>query len=149
MHAHARARWYAAHVGRMVHGAARLPCPRRAQALALVAPSWPPRLREPKHARCLPWPAAPQVFEDRNGSIVMSFDRARAITEGDLSSYMNTLAKASPMAAAYRLFKDASQWGLVDEETQAVFYVMWPPWVRHRCVRVCACPCARVLVRGT
>lgn len=81
------------------------------------------------------WPTGfLQVFEDRNGSIVMSFERGRAITEGDLSSYMNTLSKTSPMVAAYRLLKDASQWGLVDEETQAVFYVMWPPWVRHRYV---------------
>ena len=32
----------------------------------------------------------------------------------------------------YHLSKDGSQWGLVDPETQAVFYLFWPPWVRHR-----------------
>jgi len=24
---------------------------------------------------------------------------------------------------------------VVDDETQSAFYLMWPPWIRHRCVR--------------
>ncbi|GIL52861.1 hypothetical protein Vafri_8631 [Volvox africanus] len=73
-----------------------------------------------------------QVFEDRNGSVVVSFQMSTAVQEGDLSSYMNTLCKRNHVVATYQLIKDATRWGLVDEGTGAVFYVMWPPWVRHR-----------------
>ncbi|GLI59937.1 hypothetical protein VaNZ11_001987 [Volvox africanus] len=73
-----------------------------------------------------------QVFEDRNGSVVASFQMSTAVEEGDLSSYMNTLCKRNHVVATYQLTKDATRWGLVDEGTGAVFYVMWPPWVRHR-----------------
>ncbi|KAL6759204.1 hypothetical protein V8C86DRAFT_1351378 [Haematococcus lacustris] len=79
------------------------------------------------------WPTAfLQVFEDRSGALVLSFDRTCAVVEGDLSSYMQNLAKNSALVAEYHLAKDGIQWGLVDPETQAVFYLLWPPWVRHR-----------------
>ncbi|KXZ54593.1 hypothetical protein GPECTOR_4g658 [Gonium pectorale] len=79
------------------------------------------------------WPRSfLQVFEDRNGAVVFSFDRNRAVAEGDISSYMNTLAKRHHLVASYQLLKDATQWGLVDAASQGVFFVMWPPWVRHR-----------------
>ncbi|KAG2436100.1 hypothetical protein HYH02_011611 [Chlamydomonas schloesseri] len=79
------------------------------------------------------WPTGfLQIFEDANGSVVVSFDKARAVSEGDLTSYMNTLAKRHHLVAAFHLLKDATQWGLVDADTGAVFYVLWPPWVRHK-----------------
>lgn len=34
-----------------------------------------------------------QVFEDRSGAIVLSFDRARAVLEGDLPAYMQNMVK--------------------------------------------------------
>ena len=64
--------------------------------------------------------------------MVVSFDKSRAVSEGDLTSYMNTLAKRHHLVAAFHLLKDATQWGLVDADTGAVFYVLWPPWVRHK-----------------
>ncbi|KAG2426311.1 hypothetical protein HXX76_013068 [Chlamydomonas incerta] len=79
------------------------------------------------------WPTGfLQIFEDSNGSVVVSFDKSRAVSEGDLTSYMNTLAKRHHLVAAFHLLKDATQWGLVDGDTGAVFYVLWPPWVRHK-----------------
>ncbi|PNW83149.1 hypothetical protein CHLRE_06g308650v5 [Chlamydomonas reinhardtii] len=79
------------------------------------------------------WPTGfLQIFEDSNGSVVVSFDKSRAVSEGDLTSYMNTLAKRHHLVAAFHLLKDATQWGLVDADTGAVFYVLWPPWVRHK-----------------
>ncbi len=64
--------------------------------------------------------------------MVVSFDRSRAVAEGDVTSYMNTLAKRHHLVAAFHLLKDSTQWGLSDPGSGAVFYVMWPPWVRHR-----------------
>ncbi|PNH10444.1 hypothetical protein TSOC_002837 [Tetrabaena socialis] len=51
-----------------------------------------------------------QIFEDGNGSVVASFDKGRAVAEGDLSAYMNTLAKRHPLVAAFQLGKDATQY---------------------------------------
>jgi hypothetical protein len=34
-----------------------------------------------------------QVFEDKSGALVMCFDRSQAVLEGDLSAYMQRLAK--------------------------------------------------------
>jgi len=81
------------------------------------------------------WPSAfLQVFEDRSGAVVLSFDKVRATSEGDLPAYMANMVKHGALVAEYKLVKDGAQWGLVDSETQSVFYVMWPPWVRHRYV---------------
>lgn len=51
---------------------------------------------------------------------------------GDMSSYMQNFQKSSRIASEFKLVKDGTQWGLLDPETQGVFYVVWPPWVRHR-----------------
>ncbi len=40
----------------------------------------------------------------------------------------------------YKLTKDGSQWGIEDADTNAVFYLFWPPWVRHRFVGLPAKP---------
>jgi hypothetical protein len=113
-------------------------------------------------------PSAPgstcQVFEDRTGALVMCFDRSQAVLEGDLSAYMQQLAKSHwlvgrrpahlpsqyvlgqhmsgqpllepthplPQINEYRLTKDGTHWGVEDLQTQSVFYLVWPPWVRHR-----------------
>eukprot|EP00955_Chlamydomonas_euryale_P083098 363798-Chlamydomonas_euryale.AAC.3 len=75
-----------------------------------------------------------QVFEDASGAVVLCFDRAAAVATGDLSSYMQNFVRAGRLAAEFRLVKDAAQWGILDDETGSVFYVLWPPWVRHRYV---------------
>lgn len=79
------------------------------------------------------WPTGfLQIFEDKSGGIVMSFDKNRAVAEGDLSSYMNQLSKVNNHVLSYGLTKDSTQWGMVDEDTQSVFFVFWAPWVRHK-----------------
>ncbi|GAX83969.1 hypothetical protein CEUSTIGMA_g11393.t1 [Chlamydomonas eustigma] len=83
------------------------------------------------------WPTSfLQVFEDSSGALVMCFDKLRAVGEGDLSTYMRNVVKLGKIAADYRLMKDGTQWGLLDVETQSVFFVVWPPWVRHRYVGI-------------
>lgn len=79
------------------------------------------------------WPTSfLQTFEDRSGSIVISFDKAEALVQGDLAMYMNNFAKNNREVHEFRLIKDASQWGLIDTDTQTIFFVLWPPWQRHR-----------------
>ena len=93
-----------------------------------------PLAASPRHPppHCSPIPPSSQVFEDSSGAVVMCFDKERAVTEGDMSSYMQHFQKGSRIVAEYKLVKDGSQWGLVDTETGSVFFVLWPPWVRHR-----------------
>lgn len=80
------------------------------------------------------WPTSfLQVFEDQSeGSIVITFDKGRAVIEGDLSAYMNHMAKNSLLVSQFHLSKDSVQWGLGDSDSPAVFYVYWPPWLHHR-----------------
>eukprot|EP00892_Ulva_mutabilis_P002056 jgi/Ulvmu1/11851/UM081_0009.1 len=79
------------------------------------------------------WPASfVQVFEDIPGCIVLSFHRALAALEGDVTAYMNQHYRTDDTVAAFRLVKDTGQWGAtVDGVAQlnwGVFFVYWPPW---------------------
>ena len=49
-----------------------------------------------------------------------------------MSSYMQHFQKCSRIVSEYKLVKDGAQWGILDTETESVFFVFWPPWVRHR-----------------
>jgi len=44
--------------------------------------------------------------------------------------YMNQLAKSAPHQ--FRLVRDAARWGVVEDQGDTVFYVLWPPWSPHR-----------------
>lgn len=78
------------------------------------------------------------AFLCRRGAMVMSFQRDRAILEGDLSAYMNQMAKVNSTVSDFALRKDASEWGVVEIGSQMAFYLLWPPWVRHRPARCAA-----------
>jgi len=79
------------------------------------------------------WPTAfLQVFEDRSGAMVVAFDQLKAVAEGDLPAYMQQLVLHHCLVAEYKLTKDGTQWGLEDQESGSVFYLLWPPWQRHR-----------------
>ncbi|MEW5315429.1 MAG: hypothetical protein WDW38_006858 [Sanguina aurantia] len=46
------------------------------------------------------WPASfLQVFEDKSGGVVLCFEKAAAVLEGDLSTYMNQLPKTDATVA--------------------------------------------------
>jgi hypothetical protein len=60
-----------------------------------------------------------------------------AATRPQLARHVPTCAHVPPSqvnvhVSAFHLLKDATQWGLLDEDGRTVFYVMWPPWCRHR-----------------
>lgn len=79
------------------------------------------------------WPSSfLQVFENINHSVVVAFDSGAASSEGDLPAYMSRLAKFDATVLEYGLQKDAAQWGVIDDDSQSVFYVLWPPWAHHR-----------------
>ena len=72
------------------------------------------------------------MFEDIPGCIVVSFHRALAALEGDVTAYMNQHYRTDGTVAAFRLVKDTGQWGVtvdgVAELDWGVFFVYWPPW---------------------
>eukprot|EP00877_Chromochloris_zofingiensis_P007766 jgi/Chrzof1/3242/Cz12g17030.t1 len=82
------------------------------------------------------WPKSfLQVFEDHAGALVISFDRTAAVKEGDITAYMNQMAKQGDLVIQYRLTKDTAKWGLLEDDGgTSVFYVFWPPWTTHRAV---------------
>jgi hypothetical protein len=43
-----------------------------------------------------------QVFVNKEGGIVVSFDAAAAAAEGNLTAYMNTFVKADSLAVEFR-----------------------------------------------
>jgi hypothetical protein len=43
-----------------------------------------------------------QVFVNREGGIVLSFDSAAAAAEGDLAAYMNSFVKADSLTVEFR-----------------------------------------------
>lgn len=43
-----------------------------------------------------------QVFEDHAGALVISFDRTAAVKEGDITAYMNQMAKQGDLVIQYR-----------------------------------------------
>ncbi|KAI8466205.1 MAG: hypothetical protein J3K34DRAFT_524737 [Monoraphidium minutum] len=73
-----------------------------------------------------------QVFQDSRGAVVVSFSRGLAAAEGDVSAYMNRLARSGGTALQFRLCKDAARWGVVEDEGDTAFYALWPPWSPHR-----------------
>lgn len=79
------------------------------------------------------WPESFRtVFEEDSGAIVICFDEIAAAEEGDLSSFMQALAKSSePVIAGNQLVK-SSQWGVRDDDTASRFYAFWPPWAKKR-----------------
>ena len=71
------------------------------------------------------------VFEDVSGCIVMCFEKER-IGDGDITSYMNLMARANDIVKEFSLKKDASRWGVTDADVPQVYYVFWPPWVHKK-----------------
>lgn len=56
-----------------------------------------------------------QVFEDSSGAIVLCFDKVQAVSEGDLSSYMQNQVKTGRVAAEFKLTKVGKGGGLGGE----------------------------------
>lgn len=63
---------------------------------------------------------------------MVSFHKALAALEGDVTSYMNQHYRTDIAVAGFRLVKDTGQWGVavegVGELDWGVFFVYWPPW---------------------
>ncbi|GBF90445.1 hypothetical protein Rsub_03441 [Raphidocelis subcapitata] len=75
-----------------------------------------------------------QAFLDARGAVVVAFARGAAAAEGDVAAFMGEWSKFGDAALQFRLCKDATRWGVVEEPGDAVFYSLWPPWARHRAV---------------
>lgn len=73
-----------------------------------------------------------QAFTDHDRCVVLSFDRAAAANEGDLTSYMNREEKHSSIMCEFRLVKDPHRWGVLEGDEGSVFYVLIPPWCKRR-----------------
>ncbi len=88
-----------------------------------ILPFWPVTMQ----TRCL------QVFENRQGLIVASFDTAAAADEGHLAAYMNELASLNSLTDEWQLSKVATGWAL--QHAGCTHFMLRPHWVPAvRCV---------------
>jgi len=79
------------------------------------------------------WPLSfSQLFEDESGCVVAVFDTHKAEQEGDLTAFMAQMAATHDTVVDFKLLRDASRWGLLDDAGVLAYYVFWPPWVAHR-----------------
>ena len=81
------------------------------------------------------WPNSfRRLFEDKTGCLVIEFDAHAAEEEGDLTTFMNHMAKDHITVLEFQLTRDPTKWGLITEggDDPGAYYVMWPPWVSHR-----------------
>ncbi len=67
-----------------------------------------------------------QVFEDKSGAVVVSFDRAAAVVEGDLSAYMQNMAKNHWLVCAHT-------------HTYTHTHTCWQPYLDLTCCMQLAC----------
>ncbi len=72
-----------------------------------------------------------QVFEDVSGGIVVSFDATRAITEGDLSAYMQNFARNNSVVSGSR-----PAWHCV--AAHASLLLIEPMWAAKYLLRMCS-----------
>lgn len=80
------------------------------------------------------WPKAfLRVFEDDQGLVVICFDKDK-MGEGDITSYMNQFFRTHAHVAEYKLRRDTTRWGIMEEGVPNVYYVFLPPWVHLRVV---------------
>lgn len=73
-----------------------------------------------------------QAFVDvSSGNFILSFNCQQCSSQGDLFAYMNQLAMSHMVVQEFNLRKDAHKWGLVDQETDTVFFVFVSPWGKY------------------
>jgi hypothetical protein len=78
------------------------------------------------------WPLSfSQLFEDDTGCIAVVFDTKRAEQEGDVTAFMGQMALTHDTVLEFKLHRDATRWGLLDDAMIYAYYVFWPPWVAH------------------
>ncbi|DBB12886.1 TPA: hypothetical protein ACH3X3_005647 [Trebouxia sp. C0006] len=77
------------------------------------------------------WPQAfLQVFENGALLVVVSFDAAVAEQEGDLTGYMNELARLNSVPGSWQLCKSTANWGQV--QGGVIHFTLKPTWVSNK-----------------
>lgn len=64
--------------------------------------------------------------------IEIRFDNDSIDAPKGLHAYMNTLITANDMMIKYRLRRIIEFWGLKSEDSQYIYYMMGPPWVKQK-----------------
>eukprot|EP00241_Pyramimonas_parkeae_P005082 CAMPEP_0114229492 /NCGR_PEP_ID=MMETSP0058-20121206/2936_1 /TAXON_ID=36894 /ORGANISM="Pyramimonas parkeae, CCMP726" /LENGTH=364 /DNA_ID=CAMNT_0001340571 /DNA_START=260 /DNA_END=1354 /DNA_ORIENTATION=- len=78
------------------------------------------------------WPASfLRTFEDPQGLIVVCYDKQK-MGEGDITSYMNQFFRTNGIVQEFKLRRDTTRWGVMEDTVPNVYYVFIPPWVHAR-----------------
>ena len=89
----------------------------------------PSTIAEPCNTAPTPQPFL-QVFENGASYVVVSFDTDAAVEEGDVTEYMNELARLNSVPGSWQLCKSAPHWGLV-QVLPPIIAMHAPQWT-HR-----------------
>ena len=78
------------------------------------------------------WPqASTDAFVDDTGCIIVSFAK-EGLQLAHVETYMNKFAKANAKVYEFRLKKDATRWGVTNDEMENTFFVFCPPWIHSK-----------------
>ena len=80
-----------------------------------------------------------QVFENGASFVVVSFDAAAAEEEGDLTGYMNELARLNSVPGSWQLCKSTANWGQLQV----------PPTSQNVCFALARAPCSNLKAVAT
>jgi len=78
------------------------------------------------------WPNSEiDAFVDDEGWVVVSYAKD-GLDLKQLNAYMNRFAKRSPKVYEFKLKKDATRWGVTNEDMENIFFVFCPPWIHSK-----------------
>ena len=78
------------------------------------------------------WPNSEiDAFVDDEGWVVVSYAK-EGLDLKQLNAYMNRFAKRSPKVYEFKLKKDATRWGVTNEDMENIFFVFCPPWIHSK-----------------
>lgn len=78
------------------------------------------------------WPqATTDAFVDDTGCIIVSFAK-EGLQLARVETYMNKFAKANAKVYEFGLKKDATRWGVTNDEMENTFFVFCPPWIHSK-----------------
>ncbi|QDZ17758.1 hypothetical protein HOP50_01g02660 [Chloropicon primus] len=78
------------------------------------------------------WPQATiDAFVDDTGYVVVSYLK-EGMSLKHVNAYMNRFAKLNATVYEFKLKKDATRWGVTNEEMENTFFVFCPPWIHSK-----------------
>ena len=71
------------------------------------------------------------LLVDDAGCVVVSYAKA-GLALREVNAYMNRFAKLNAKVYEFKLKKDATRWGVTNDQMENTFFVFCPPWIHSK-----------------